>query len=349
MKPAINSKRRYEKTRLAISRDDTDDVQHSDVGHLREVFNAGDLLVINRSGTLPSSFQGRIEGTLETIEIRLASFQGRDTTDLSHWRAVSFGPGSWKMKTEDRPRPPHLRAGDKIQISPDLIAIVRKVDSRHARLFDLEFLSMDLTKALFGSGRPIQYSYLVEALEVWDQQTIFSGPPISVEPPSAAFPLNWKTVLDLKRHGVTMAPLLHGAGLSSTGDQDFDLAFPLDEYYEIPASTVELVRTAHARGHRVFALGTTVARALESAFENERNIVPRGRTTLRLSARTPVRVVDGLLTGMHEADTSHFQLMQAFSGRQAKTSRSFQSLIAQTTTYRSHEYGDLTVLLRARD
>lgn len=335
MIPARSSQRHLEKTKLMVIEHDGE-VRHSDVHHLKNFLHPGDLLVVNRSGTLPSSFHGQIARTHQPIEIRLASYRG----SMARWVAVIFGHGSWRQATEARGPTPQIYAGDMVHISPRLQARVVSVDKRFSRLIEIEFSSSgNLLPALYESGRPIQYSYLKEELQIWDQQTLFAGPPLSVEPPSAAFPLSWERVLELKNFGVGIATVLHAAGLSSTGDAELDAQLPLAEYFEVPQSTADAVRRTHGR---VVALGTTVTRALESAAQNGGNLVAsRGYTDFKLGPNTQLRVVDSLLTGMHEDGTSHAQLISAFCSPEWLTRANAQ---ASKRQYRSHEYGDLTLI-----
>ena len=295
--------------------------------------------MVNRSGTLPSSFKGYVHGTDEAIEIRLAAFRGADVSDLSHWAAVSFGDGDWHLPTERRGPAPRLKVGDEVRIAPGLSAKILRVDPQFYRLIHIEFQSPSLVKALYASGRPIQYSYLREELRVWDQQTIFSGPPLSVEPPSAGFPFHWKQILDLKSQGVEIASVLHGAGLSSTGDPALDSRFPLDEYFDVPFDTTKLIERTHRNGHRVVALGTSAARALESSLRQA-----AGYTDLKLGPHSSLRLVDALITGMHEPGTTHADLMQAFCKAEVLTKAVRE---AEWLGYRSHEFGDLTFILRS--
>lgn len=135
--------------------------------------------------------------------------------------------------------------------------------------------------------------------------------------------------------------LIHGAGLSSTGDPKLDAIFPLDEYFEIPIETAMQIQTTRQNGGRIVAVGTTVVRALESAGFAEDRTYLKGRTTLRLSKENPVKVVDLLLTGMHEPGTSHIQLIGAFGIDPLTTLPG-----SETSDYFSHEYGDLTLVVR---
>lgn len=346
MKPAPHSKRNYEDTKLLVVKNGGKKIMHSTAGHLGDFLENGDLLVINRSGTLPSSFSGETERTGEFIEIRLATFLGNDLSEFRRWKAVSFGQGSWRQPTERRGPAPKLQVGDKILLGKDLTAVVRVVDPKFNRLIEIEFQSQHLVQALYQIGKPIQYSYLKEELQIWDQQTAFSGPPISVEPPSAAFPLNWKLLFELQKKGIGIASILHGAGLSSTGDPELDRRLPLEEYYQVPKETIEAIKRAKAQGRRVIALGTTVTRALETVFQNPSKVSLQGQTKLRLGPASKLKIVDGMITGMHEIGTSHAEMMLAFGPSHSKM---LQEIEKQTQDYRSHEYGDLALLIRSKD
>lgn len=331
MKAATTSKRFYDETKLAVLREGARRVEHRTVADLISYFRDGDLLIVNTSGTLPSSFRAQTSDVRD-VEIRLASFLGESVHDFTKWRAVLFGAGDWHQPTEARGEPPTLKPGDELKVSENLIAFVTRVDREHIRLVDVEFKSSNLLEELYRNGKPIQYSYLQEELHVWDQQTLFASAPISVEPPSASFPLTWRLLFELQKIGVKIAPVMHGAGLSSTGDASFDKRFPLDEYYEVPAQTIEAAQAAK----RVIAIGTSACRAIESAARTKQL---KGRTTLRIDALTDLHLTDALLTGMHEPETSHFDLMSAFGET--------EFLTRETNDYRSHEYGDLTLIFRA--
>ncbi len=341
MNPATQPFRNFGATRLMVVT--PKGITHTRVRELNRYLKPGDLLVINQSATLPASFAARLSRTGEPLEIRLAAFAGVDPQDLRSWQAIAFGEGDWRMDTEARGAPPALRVGDTLKLSPGLIARVTAIDARHTRIFSLTFAARgSLVAGLYRAGRPIQYRHLKVPLEVWDQQTAFADAPISVEPPSAGFAFDWEALLKLRREGVQVAGLLHGAGISSAGGPTLDARLPLEEYYRIPPSTLRAVQTTRERGRRVVAVGTTVARALESAFLRPDAIRPAGRTSLRLGASHSLRVTDALVTGIHEAVSSHASLMRAFCNS-ACLEQAFAEAAA-AKGYRSHEYGDLVLV-----
>src|SRR5690606_17961373 len=121
---------------------------------------------------------------------------------------------------------------------------------------------------------------------------------------------------------------------------------PLPERYEIPTETVAALARTRACGGRVIAVGTTVVRALEGAARGD-GIVRAGPgvTDLIITPSRALRVVDALLTGMHDPSESHYRLLGAFTPP-ALLERAWDRALA--SGYRSHEFGDLALLWSAR-
>ena len=179
--------------------------------------------------------------------------------------AVVFGAGDWRTRTEDRPLPPPLAAGDTLALGPLAATVVRVVAA--PRLVELRFAgAADAIRAgIARHGRPVQYAHVAAPLALWDVWTAIAAQPVAFEAPSAGFVLDWQLLAASRARGVGFATLTHAAGLSSTGDAALDARLPFDEPYHLPAATVAAVQAARQRGGRVVAIGTTVARALEHA------------------------------------------------------------------------------------
>lgn len=304
-----------------------------------------DVLVVNDAATLPASLKGR-SGRGEEVELRL--LEAPD--DGGRARAVLFGAGDWRMPTEHRPPPPAVKVGDRIAVAPDspdpLLVTVVWVDPERPRLLQVQFglTAEPLWAALYRCARAVQYSYVSGPLELWHVQTAYAARPWAVEPPSAGRPLRWALLEELRRKGVALATITHGAGLSSTGDPAIDAALPLPERYEVPAVTVEAVGRARANGGRVIAVGTTVVRALEGAAAANGGQLAAGAgvTGLKLGPASRRRVVDGILTGMHEPSSSHFQLLLAFAADPLLRRGHAHAL---EKGYLWHEFGDSCLVL----
>jgi len=308
---------------------------HREVGDLPSLLRAADVVVLNDSATLPASLLGSLRG--EPVELRLLA---RD--DETTFRAILFGAGDWRTRTEDRPPPPWTLAPTPARFG-ELDAIVTSTDL-HPRLVRVRFTSAeDLVPRLFRAGKNVQYAHVRAELRAWHVQTAFASRPWSFEMPSASRPLGWSLLEKIRARGVTLARLTHAAGLSSTGDDALDALLPLDERYDVPRETVEAIARARTTGGRVLAVGTTVVRALEGSFAANGELrAGVGVTSLRIGPGFLPRVTDGVFTGMHEAGTSHARLMSAYAPS-VLLDRAWND--AARRGYLGHEFGDSTLIL----
>jgi S-adenosylmethionine:tRNA ribosyltransferase-isomerase len=110
---------------------------------------------------------------------------------------------------------------------------------------------------------------------------------------------------------------------------------PFPEPFAVPAATERAMRATRAAGGRVIAVGTTVVRALETGR-------PSGWTNLVIGPGRRLSAVDGLITGWHEPEASHLQLLEAVGGAPL-LKRSYDAALAHG--YLWHEFGDSHLVL----
>jgi S-adenosylmethionine:tRNA ribosyltransferase-isomerase len=313
-------------------------LQHLPRSALAGLLGPGDVVIANNAATLPASLHGTHERTGAPIEVRLAGRNLEAPDDPRAFIAIVFGAGDFHTRTEDRPAPPALAAGDRLRFGVLGAAVERLLG--HPRLIAFRFEgTMDtLWAGLAAQGRPIQYAHVSQPLELWDVWTPIAAAPVAFEPPSAGFALDWALLAELRQRGIDFATLTHAAGISSTGDSALDAWLPLDEPYDIPIATAEAIRAARACGERVVAIGTTVVRALEHAALTDGTVrAGRGLAIGRIDVRRELRVVDVLLSGTHEPGSSHYDLLGAFADAPTLARASAEM---ETRAYRTHEFGD---------
>ena len=304
----------------------------------------GDLVIANDAATLPGSLQGIHLPSGRPIEIRLAGRRTVAQDDVREFSAIVFGEGDFRTRTENRPAPPLLNAGDTLQLGPLSAVIDRLLD--HPRLIALRFEGS--TDAIWAGiarhGRPIQYAHVSAPLDLWDVWTPIAGAPVAFEPPSAGFALDWGTLAALHEHGIGFATLTHAAGISSTGDAELDRRLPFDEPYRISVPAAAAIARTRRSGGRIVAIGTTVVRALEDAVRHGRVRPGDGLATGRIGSATRLRVVDAILSGTHEPGSSHYELLRAFT-LDTTLEKATRELVLHG--YRTHEFGDSVLLERA--
>jgi S-adenosylmethionine:tRNA ribosyltransferase-isomerase len=118
---------------------------------------------------------------------------------------------------------------------------------------------------------------------------------------------------------------------------------PYPERYCVPRATADLVNHVHERGGRVIAVGTTAVRALETAAAPDGSVAAgEGWTGLVVTPQRGLFAVDGLITGWHEPQASHLQLLEAAAG-EPLLRRSYGE--ALSAGYLWHEFGDSHLVL----
>jgi S-adenosylmethionine:tRNA ribosyltransferase-isomerase len=134
-------------------------------------------------------------------------------------------------------------------------------------------------------------------------------------------------------------------GLSSYVDDDTVSPQHLvsEEEYFVNDTTSEKINKTHSQGGRVIAIGTTAVRTLESAADNDGTVHAGHKyTRLHITANYNLKTVDGLLTGLHEPEASHLDLLAAFLPTD-KIHQAYEQAIR--IRYLWHEFGDLNLIL----
>src|SRR5207253_9980772 len=134
--------------------------------------------------------------------------------------------------------------------------------------------------------------------------------------PSAARPITAHVLDMLRSRGIGIVGVILHTGVSSLEIEDetveHQALYP--EVFRVPEATANAVNRTHARGGRVIAVGTTVVRALETAWTPKVARACSGATGLYIHPGTSVHVIDGLLTGLHDPITSHLAMLSAIAG-----------------------------------
>jgi S-adenosylmethionine:tRNA ribosyltransferase-isomerase len=318
--------------RLMVARRATIDVSHHRFTDLGDALDAGDLLVVNTSAVVPAALDAHgTDGS--RLRLHLSTEQPGGFWVVEPRRPA--GPGTERYVGTP---PAHLAlpGGGRAELLAPYPASTGLVRLWLARI---DVPGGDLLGYLRAQGQPIRYAHAEAAWPIEAYQSVFSRDPGSAEMPSAARPFTDALVTDLVTRGVVIAPITLHTGVSSqeAGEP------PYAERYEVPPATAALVNAAHADGRRVIAVGTTVVRALESTADAVGRSHPgRGWTELVVTPERGVRVVDGLVTGWHEPESSHLAMLEAIAGRELLDA-SYAAAVAEG--YRWHEFGDSHLIL----
>ena len=335
---------RRDDVRLMVSHHGDDRIARTQFNRICEHLRPGDLLVINTSGTLPAALRAtREDGT--SVELHLSTHLPADLW-LVELRIQSDNPPAAGGKGTQ----PFFGAmpGETIRLpgcgAAKLLAPYSSdrqgFDAHPVRLWVASLqLPVPVNEYLRQHGFPIRYGYVRGEWPLSYYQTTYATEPGSAEMPSAGRAFTPELITQLVAQGVVIAPLILHTGVASLEAHEP----PYEEFYRVPSTTANLVNMTRANGGHVIAVGTTVVRALETVTDEHGIAHPgEGWTRLVVTPERGVRVIDGLLTGLHEPRASHLMMLEAIAGR-AHLQVAYAEALRER--YLWHEFGDLHLIL----
>ena len=341
-----------DEVRLMVSYRSDDHVVHSRFRDLENFLEAGDVLVINTSGTMNAAVSAERELDGAALELHLSTGLPADlwVVELRRPAGTATEPFLYAMAGETL----RLAGGATATLHTPYPSGSKRSDGTRLWVSTLD-LPGPLDEYLERHGSPIHYSYVQESWPASYYQTVYATEKGSAEMPSAGRAFTPELITRLVARGVQITPLILHTGVASLEEDEP----PYEEFYRVPPETARLVNAAHAAGRRVVAVGTTVVRALETVTNPDGAAHPgEGWTGLLITPERGIRAVDAMLTGLHEPHSTHLAMLEALAQRataapalnRPPTLVGREHLaIAYTEALREgylwHEFGDLHLIL----
>jgi S-adenosylmethionine:tRNA ribosyltransferase-isomerase len=301
--------------------------QDRQVRELPDLLLPGDLLVFNDTRVIAARLFG-IKPTGGKVEILVERVLGE--------REVLAQVGASKT-----PKPGSLiRVGEE-----DFVVLGREDDLFHLR-YEGSGSVMELLERMGRLPLPPYIRHVPDLADRERYQTVFAQNPGAVAAPTAGLHFDAGLLERLSTRGVRKAMLtLHvGAGtFQPMRVEDLSQHKMHAERYEVSAELCAAVAETRARGGRVVAAGTTVARALESAAEGKQLRPRQGETRIFISPGYQFQVVDLLFTNFHLPESTLLMLVSAFGGH-ARVMEAYRHAVS--ADYRFFSYGDAMLLER---
>ena len=304
-------------------------VRHGRFPDLVGLVEEGDLLVVNESRVFPARLLGR-KPTGARAEVLLV----RPLPDAPLWEAL-VRPGG------------KLKPGRRVVVADDLeIEIVDSLPSGNRVVRIITDGAVD--EVLERHGHVPLPPYIEREDEPIDReryQTVYARSSGSVAAPTAGLHFTEPLLGQLEEKGVErVAVTLHvGVGTFRPVEVDDPVGHRMhSERYEVTEAVVAAVERTRERGGRVWAVGTTAVRTLESAAEPEGRVrAGAGETDLFIRPPYRFRVVDGLLTNFHLPRSTLLMLVAALAGYE-ETMAAYREALRER--YRFYSYGDAMVV-----
>ena len=306
----------------------TGPVQHRVFTDIESYLSAGDVLVVNETAVLPARLLGLRETTGAHIEVLLLKQLENDRWEtlvrpgrrVKEGEWLSFGNGKLRAFVESR-----TEAGGRI---------VR---------FAYEGVFLEVLDELGQMPLP---PYIHEKLEDKSRyQTVYAKTIGSAAAPTAGLHFTPELLKRLEEKGVVVQKVLLHVGLGTfrpVSVENVQEHTMHSEYYEITQPVVDALGKAKAAGHKVFAVGTTSVRVLETASVSGTLTAQSGWTDIFIYPGFTFHTVDSIITNFHLPESTLMMLVSAFAGRE-RIMEAYRIAVEQR--YRFFSFGDAMLLL----
>jgi S-adenosylmethionine:tRNA ribosyltransferase-isomerase len=307
-------------------------IDHRMFSDLPEYTRPGDLFVVNETRVLPGRLRGVREGTGGSVEVLLLRDRGQDRWECLVRPGRSVKPGA------------KILFGD-LDLTGHVVGVVPESGGRLIQFTPREGRLLDVVRRIGEVPLP---PYITRPLEDPEQyQTVFGTDEHSAAAPTAGLHFTELLLERLQEQGVHMGRIELDVGLDTfrpVTEDDPAQHHIHTERFRVPGWTAEAVNGCRSRGGRVFAVGTTTTRALESAFNESRATVveAQGMTDLFILPGFRFGAVDALITNFHVPRSTLMIMVCAFAGREL-IMNAYETGVREG--YRFLSFGDAMLIL----
>lgn len=315
-------------------------VSHTVFSHLPDFLRPGDMIVANDSRVIPARLLGVKEGTGAAIECLLLRPRGE--------------AGVWETLVRPGRR---LRTGQRVAFGDLLTGVVRGEGEDGTRMIEFSASGNDFDQLLERLGTVPLPPYIRERLEDPERyQTVYARRRGSVAAPTAGLHFTESLLQDVRDQGIGVEFVTLHIGLGTfrpvSADRIEDHHMH-EEWFSVGPEVLQLIMRTRASGGRVVCIGTTVVRALETAFRMMEDQSADDRERLEKDGVTGYtrafiypgyhfRVVDGLVTNFHLPKSTLLMLVSALAGRERVLS-AYEEAVRRE--YRFFSFGDAMLII----
>ncbi len=306
----------------------TGKISHLKFYDLRDILEKGDCLILNDSRVLPARLYGKRDKTGGAIEYLLLNQRQKDI-----WEIICKPARKAKVGTV-------FNFSDKLK--SEILEELGEGKKLVKFYYDGNFYSI-----LDEIGSMPLPPYIIEKLDDNERyQTIYSREVGSAAAPTAGLHFTQDMLEKLKNKGINIGYVTLHVGLGTFRpvkvDEITEHKMHSENYY-VPKETADLINATKQNGKRVFCVGTTSCRTLESVYvKNNCVCEDSGSTDIFIYPGFKFNVVDCLVTNFHLPESTLIMLVSAFAGYE-NTMRAYEVAVSQK--YRFFSFGDAMVIV----
>ena len=292
-----------DESRLLIMDRVTGELSHKYFYDVIDYLNKGDALVINDTKVIPARIIGIKEETGAVIELLLLNPEEKDIWKclakpqkrLKEGTIISFGDGSLKAKV--------------VKIKEEGITEVQLI---------YDGILMEILEKLGTMPLP---PYIHEKLENKDMyQTVYAREYGSAAAPTAGLHFTEELLKKIEEKGIKIVHITLHVGLGTfrpVNVEDVTKHVMHKEHYIMTKEAADTLNEIREEGGKIYAVGTTSVRTLETIMQNNEKLVPTsGDTSIFIYPGFKFKGIDGLITNFHLPKSTLVMLVSAFSSKE---------------------------------
>lgn len=303
-------------------------IEHKHFFDILDYITEKDCIIINDTRVLPARIFGVKKDTGAVVEFLLLSQKENDV-----WECVT-GPGR-------RAKPGTVFDFNGL-MSAEVISVLDGGNRLVKFIYEGNFYNI-----LDQIGEMPLPHYITEKLEDKERyQTVYSENLGSAAAPTAGLHFTPELLEKISKKGVKIGKVTLHVGLGTfrpVKEENIENHLMHSEHYHLPAETAELINATHANGGRVFAVGTTTCRTLESVATKHGKIIEDDDwTSIFIYPGYKFKCIDTLITNFHLPESTLIMLVSAFAGYE-NTMNAYK--IAVEEKYRFFSFGDSSMFI----
>lgn len=318
-------------SRLMVLNKNTGEIAHDHFSSIGSYIEPGDVMIMNNSKVMPARLMGVKKGTGGVAEFLLVELK-----EDGRWEAL-VRPGK------------RLKEGAVVEFGDGLLTgTVTEILPNHNRLIRFDKQGNDFYETLDQIGQMPLPHYIKEELKDKDRyQTVYAKELGSCAAPTAGLHFTEQLLEELDKKGILLDYVTLHVGVGTFRPVKVDNITEHhmhSEHYYLPQSVADTVNDAKRKGKKIYSVGTTSCRTLETVGTLYNGVLKpcEGYTDIFIYPGYEFKIIDRLITNFHLPESTLIMLVSALAGRE-KVLDAYK--VAVKEKYRFYSFGDAMLIL----
>ena len=322
---------RREYSKMMVLNRETQAIEHKRFHNIVDYLRKNDLVIVNKTKVFPA---------------RLFAVKDRTDAQVEVFLLRELENDLWEVLVKPARK---VRIGNKLHFTDNVHCDVIDNTVSGGRVVRFEYDTEDFYSVIDRIGHAPLPPYITRSDKPSDKeryQTVFASARGAVAAPTAGLHFTDDLIKKIKAKGAKVAAVIVHIGLGTFRPvqvEDLTRHQMDSEYFEVPAETAIAINETREKGKRIFAVGTSSVRALETVVVSGFQVTPkRGWTDKFIYPPYDFKMTDAMVTNFHQPKSTLLMLLCAFTEREF-IFKAYREALKKK--YRFLSYGDSMLII----